>query len=96
MLPQCLVMVSIIEVWSRIQQHEGENFETITVKQRVEGSRPLNVFRQVGLNDPKLSHATRGLTKSSTSGSDDRGNAVPLCQQVSDEGGAGKPPGASH
>ena len=30
MLPQCLVMVSIIEVWSRIQQHEGENFETIT------------------------------------------------------------------
>ena len=30
MLPQCLVMVSIIEVWSRIRQHEGENFETIT------------------------------------------------------------------
>ena len=30
MLPRCLVMVSIIEVWSRIQQHEGENFETIT------------------------------------------------------------------
>ena len=33
MLPQCLVMVSIIEVWSRIQQHEGETFKTITGKE---------------------------------------------------------------
>ena len=30
MLPRCLVMASIIEVWSRIQQHEGEIFKTIT------------------------------------------------------------------